>query len=309
MIIEKKPLERRWILKNEKAFKRITDSIIRKMVKSNNGDKIKYIIDNFDYMLVHSKTFSLNNKTSFIESLRSENWILAITIPDFTITNSRSEKHKISGLIWGMFQINGVLENSVFLRSSMTPEEASCCYVHSHVSGFFGTMCYGISISDYILTSDLSIDEFINRVHANIKSFEWESLEGIPYKNIGGLSHPTKLLRFTSNEIVKNSVFELRANKVHIDFNKIVNLDELYPVHRPPWIHYRKNGIVYKVKIQSQESKVSINKLTKKYNERIFKEEASKLFEAFIIEHAGESKNCNTPGVREEHSVVVQQDS
>lgn len=124
---------------------------------------------------------------------------LVLHFPELTITNTRGTQHKIKDFYMCFdFTTKMLLNNSKGLRATMTYEEYTSGYGHSHLSGGIdgrlSTLCYGsgpLRTTVSYMNHTWSIDHFtLMLMHAQ-NFARWESIEGVPYHRIDNIGSST----------------------------------------------------------------------------------------------------------------------
>lgn len=202
-------------------FKYIENKFNNGLLKINNNPVTEKTFNEFRNLIHAANRFYKDKWDLIFDDNSKEKDVLNIKYlfihyPEFTIRNSKNDKHLIKNLFVKVQILNDYNENKIHiggiygLRTTQSNSESESSYFHSHLPSNSLIYCNG-GISDSlfclgsgnirqaitkILIEDITVDiafSFILSLHALIV---WESLEGGPYKRIDTIK--PKFLNLTS---------------------------------------------------------------------------------------------------------------
>jgi hypothetical protein len=289
------------------VFEEIKEILDRTFGKQNNQivkPTLENIIERNAVDLFNSYR-NLNEQKS-ISTLLNQNGVFHIVIrfPEITITNGKGESHVIKDLFVRIgLHPSGKLAGEIQgLRATLTLQEVSAGYFHSHLPGMnieeelspsrhqqgdtienftggvpYGTFCLGEGPIIQVLTQlKVKYNKNVFQLFClHLKSYvAWESLEGTPYMEIRGIDRSDKSKRRHSQSIGRDSVNIIAKHIVY----KILKNPEKYDITSMASIIVSDNKISL---VENTASKRFIGDVLLENRTEIFRNRAG--WEAFCI--------------------------
>ena len=162
--------------------------------------------------------------------------LIKVLYPEFNITNSRGESHKIKDLlVIHPLYFNGEGDLTITRpkggRLSKTYKEVVSNYQQSHLPGHESWTSKPFEVSEFCIGGDTDVSLMVSEFAAGIEMERlelylfcidsmvvWESLEGVPYRYINSIHNSDSLKVYSYNSVQANKlVRKIISDKIPLD--------------------------------------------------------------------------------------------